>query len=377
MELTKDSQRTTGRDGHSRPTGGNGPGRRRALLPLKLRLSGPDPPSERGRLAWVEEECGVGGHGAPARRGREPEAYKRVKGSRGPRRQGPLLELSVAEGRREQRTSRPFKCRLRGARPWRSECPRKTTRYLGEIKGLRPAAARPGPAAGRGARPGRSRGELPRWRGRGGRWYESGPPPHRLSRPGGAARPRACLDVSVILPSACWRRWRSRAPEPRRLEAGRACALADRRHGAGMLDALRPPEPSAGGIIRRTLRGRCGLTESAVPILASSSGGDGHVYRALDPILDARRPETVAPGCLERGNGRLPPRGGPGAAPSTQHSDISSWGRWGTCSSPWILDGKTEPVMTGPEGAPLERSSNHDRSAGAGLRPKGGVGHRE
>jgi len=63
------------------------------LLRLRSRLS--DELRQLGRLAWVEEECGAVAALEAARRGRDPEAYQKVKGARrlSRRQQAVLREL--------------------------------------------------------------------------------------------------------------------------------------------------------------------------------------------------------------------------------------------------------------------------------------------
>jgi len=248
VELTKDSQKD---DWSRRPLTPKQEAYALAdvehLLPLQVRLSALL--DERGRLAWVEEECRAVAALEPARRGRDPEAYKRVKGlSRLPRRQQAVfLELfQWREGMAEASDIPAFK--LIGSEALLALAQRlpRTPADLGEVKGL-PARLRARPedmleAVARGLAVPES--ELPRLEGAR-RPVVPEPVRRRIDvlkawRSGEAAR--IALDVSVILPQRLLEKVAEAAP--RRLADLEAVPGLRRWRidalGAGMLAALSP-----------------------------------------------------------------------------------------------------------------------------------------
>jgi ribonuclease D len=109
------------------------------LLVLQARLAGEL--SQLGRLAWVEEESGAVAALEPARRGRDPEAYQRVKGMRRlSRRQQAVLR--EAHGWREtlaEATDVPaFKLLSSEALLEIAERAPRTAAELGKVRGLSP-----------------------------------------------------------------------------------------------------------------------------------------------------------------------------------------------------------------------------------------------
>jgi ribonuclease D len=109
------------------------------LLVLQARLAGEL--SQLGRLAWVEEESGAVAALEPARRGRDPEAYQRVKGMRRlSRRQQAVLR--EAHGWREtlaEATDVPaFKLLSSEALLEIAERAPRTATELGKVRGLSP-----------------------------------------------------------------------------------------------------------------------------------------------------------------------------------------------------------------------------------------------
>jgi len=248
VELTKDSQKD---DWSRRPLTPKQEAYALAdvehLLPLQVRLSALL--DERGRLAWVEEECRAVAAMEPARRGRDPEAYKRVKGlSRLPRRQQAVFRelFQWRDGMAESSDIPAFK--LIGSEALLALAQRlpRTAADLGEVKGL-PARLRARPeemlkAVARGLALPDS--ELPRLEGAR-RPVVPEPVRRRVDllkawRSGEAAR--LALDVSVVLPQRLLEKVAEAAPRSLAelqavpgLRRWRIEAL-----GAGMLAALDP-----------------------------------------------------------------------------------------------------------------------------------------
>lgn len=216
------------------------------LLPLHARLR--SSLEALGRLAWVEEECRAVAALEPARRGRDPEAYKKTKGllrlSR--RQQAVFRELYLwREGRAEATDVPAFKIVGSEALVALAEKLPKTAAETADVKGL-PARLRAHPdellqAVARGL--GLPESELPR--------IEPGRRPvvAETARRGiellkawrTREAARLALDVSVILPQRLLEKVAEAAPRSARdleslpgLRRWRVDALGD-----GMVSALR------------------------------------------------------------------------------------------------------------------------------------------
>ena len=119
----------------------------RHLLALHARLSARL--AGQGRLAWVEEECAAVAALEPARRGRDPQAWQKVKGARrlSGRQQAVLRELFAwREGVAESTDIPAFRILSSEVLLALAEAPPRTPPELARVRGLPPRVQREGPA---------------------------------------------------------------------------------------------------------------------------------------------------------------------------------------------------------------------------------------